>query len=182
MITSTVRQPSNLLMLASLFFASWVVHALAGEGSAFDVAGEVTHGPAGMIVAPDGSMIVSLHQSFETRERVIRIDSDGEWQPFPTSDISLGEGTSLASLDSVTGIRSNGRDIVWMLDSGRRGESIPKVVGWNLNEDRLHRVYHLPAPVTLNSSFLADLAIDPNGEFIYSADPASGDDGQRGGR
>ena len=52
--------------------------------------------------------------------------------------------------------------IVWMVDNGRRGESIPKLFAWNTKEDRLHRIIYLPPPTTLKTSFLDDLAIRPH--------------------
>lgn len=150
--------------------------AKAGEVG-LDVAAELMHGPSGLAVAPDNSLIVGLHQYFKTRERVIRVDRQGESVAFPTEEIGANDspGGTLV-LDAVMGVHGSDRGIVWMLDNGRRGEQMPKVVAWNFNEKKLHRVFHLPGPATIETSFVADFSIDSAETHAYIADPASGGD------
>ncbi len=151
-------------------------HLLAGEVT-LDVAAELMHGPSGLAVAPDNSLIVGLHQCFKTRERVVRVDRQGEAKAFPNVGIGAGEdGAGSLSLDAVMGIQGSAHGIVWMLDNGRRSEQVPKVVGWNINAKKLHRVFHLPHPATVDTSFVADLSVDGAETYAYIADPASGGD------
>lgn len=165
------------MLFAAAFFIALRLSAAAGDGTSIDVAAELMHGPGGMAVTPDGTMFVSLHQFFETRERVVKVDRLGEVTAFPNDEISTGQGsTTLPPLDSVMGVRDAGGGIVWMLDNGRRGESLPKLLAWNTGADRLHQIHYLPAPATLPTSFLADFAVDPSEPFLYVADPASGSD------
>ncbi len=125
----------------------------------------------------DGSLFFSLHQFYETRERVVRVDRGGEISAFPSEEISTGRlGDSLPTLDAVMGIRGGQGGMVWMLDNGRRGETLAKVVGWDPAINRLHQIRYLPSPATLPTSFVADFAVDPVEPFIYISDPASGDD------
>lgn len=127
-------------------------------------------------------MVISLHQYFQTRERVIRVDRNGNSAPFPNAEMSSGltspesRSCSEISLDSVMGIRAGSSGVMWMLDNGRRGECIPKVVGWNANSNSVHQLVYLPSPATTENSFLADMAISPDNNFVYIADPASGND------
>ncbi len=149
----------------------------AGDGTSLDVAAELMQGPAGMAVGADGSMYFSLHQYFETRERVVKIGRGGELTAFPTDAISTGQASApFPALDAVMGIRSGDGGVIWMLDNGRRGEVLPKVVGWHAGAGRLHQIHYLPGPATLPTSFLADLVVDPAEPFLYIADPASGSD------
>jgi sugar lactone lactonase YvrE len=63
-----------------------------------------------------------------------------------------------------------------MLDNGRRGESMPKIVAWDTKKDKLHKVIYLPPPATIPTSFVNDIALDPERPLLYVTDPAAGDD------
>ncbi|MEM7010941.1 MAG: L-dopachrome tautomerase-related protein [Verrucomicrobiota bacterium] len=161
--------------------AAMVLAWLSGGAIAdvkLDVAANLTQGPGGLTVAQDGSMVVSLHPYFETRERVIRIDRNGEWNPFPSVELGAGgqRGRNALAFDSVIAVRTDARGITWLLDNGRRGESVPKLVGWNANSNEIHKLIYLPAPATLDSSYLVDFVLDPAAAFAYIADPAGGED------
>ena len=153
-----------------------VVRGNAGEVS-LDVAAELMHGPSGLAVAPDNSLIVGFHQYFKTRERVVRVDRQGETVPFPNEEIGAFEGAGgSVALDAVMGVHGSDRGNIWMLDNGRRSEQMAKVVGWNFSEKKLHRVFHLPEPATIDSSFVADFTVDAAETHAYIADPAAGGD------
>jgi sugar lactone lactonase YvrE len=142
-----------------------------------DVAAELRHGPSGLAVAPDNSLIVGLHQYFKTRERVVRVDRQGETSAFPSPEVAARDTVEGAEvLDSVMGVHGGDRGIIWMLDNGRRAEQMPKVVGWHFSDRKLHRVFHLPEPSTIATSFVADFAVDSSETHAYIADPASGAD------
>ncbi|MEM9479011.1 MAG: L-dopachrome tautomerase-related protein [Verrucomicrobiota bacterium] len=127
-----------------------------------------------MTIAPDGSVILSLHQFQSTSERVVEIKTDERVLSFPNRYISRGDENPSLKLDSVLGLQIDKRGVVWMLDNGRRGETQPKLVAWNRRENKLHKVIYLPPPATVGVSFLNDLAIDPEHPFIYLSDPADG--------
>lgn len=165
---------TTILTVAAVFAG---VYAGFGADVKLDVAANLTQGPGGLAIAQDDEIIVSLHPYFQTRERAIRIDRNGEWVPFPT--VELGGGAAAASgiaLDSVMSVRIDADGIIWMLDNGRRSESTPKIIGWDPDEGREHRVIYLPRPITIDTSYLADFAIDPAEPFLYIADPAGGQD------
>ena len=138
-----------------------------------EVVAELNAPPGGICVTPKGEIIVSIHQFFRARERLVRIDRDGKVHPFP----SAGEGGETGlDLDSVLGLACDGNGVVWMLDNGRRGESIPKLVGWDTAENQLHRIIHLTEPATVAGSFVSGLTVDEEGTFAYITDPARGQD------
>ncbi len=176
-----IRLREGLAFLA-LLTAPLTVHA-GGEvpvhenGSAVSVAAELTHGPSGLAVMPDGSMLVAIHQHFRTRERMVRVDRGGESEAFPSMELNSGDrSSSPVVLDSVTGVRAADGGLVWLLDNGRRSEITPKLLAWHLGQNEVHRIFHLPPPVTLETSFLADFVLDPADAYAYLADPASGQD------
>jgi sugar lactone lactonase YvrE len=143
---------------------------------AVDVAAELKHGPSGLAVAPDGSLIVGIHQCFKAKERVVRVDRQRETTPFPSAEVGGGTEDGSLTLDAVMGIQAGPHGVIWMLDNGRRTEQTPKLVGWNAHAKKAHRVFHLPAPATVDSSFVADLAVDPAETHAYISDPAAGGD------
>lgn len=169
----------NLLRIGALTLAianAWVQVGTCSDVK-LDVAATLTQGPGGLSVIDDGGLVVSLHPFFETRERLIRIDRNGEWNPFPSIEMSSGEpGRNSIALDSVIAVHSAEDGTLWLLDNGRRSESTPKLIAWNLDKNEIRQVIYLPSPATIDTSFLADFAIDPAEPFIYIADPAGGQD------
>lgn len=135
----------------------------------------VAQGPGNLTVTPEGRILMSLHQFFEPRWRVVEVGEDGQLVPFPNAQWAAGEPQRY-SLDSVLGIQSDSRGRVWMLDNGMRSNRTPKLVAWDTASARLLRVIHLPAPATPEGAFVNDLAIDEQHSTIYIADPARGSD------
>ena len=163
--------------------AGWLLAFIAGvlsEGRAanvaLDVAVRLNQGPGGMALAPDGSLIVGIHPSFASRERVLKITRGGDIVPFPTVEMNFGGGAGQLTLDAVMGVQIGPNGVVWLLDSGRRGSQTPKIVGWNLHTEKLQKVIYLPPPATTDTSFLVDLAVNPDGPQLIVADPAAGAD------
>lgn len=173
-------RPSLCLCLALIAAATGIVvagaqFAGAGKGKLADAA-QVTHSPGGMTITPNGSIILSLHQFQKAVERVVEITPEGEVLSFPSPAISRGQEGAPFKLDAVLGLQCDKRGVVWMLDNGRRGETMPKLVGWDSGEGKLVKIIHLPGPATIPTSFLNDLAVDPEEPYVYITDPASGAD------
>jgi hypothetical protein len=143
-------------------------------GNGIEVVAEVDKGPGNITVTPDGRILISLHQFFGTEMRVAEVMPDGSLVPFPDAWWAVGFQSRLA-LNSVLGIQSDARGVVWMLDNGMRDGVIPKLVGWDTQSNRLERLITLPRPVTAENSFVNDLAVDRDHDAIYIADPAGGD-------
>ena len=143
-------------------------------GNGIEVVAEVDQGPGNITVTPDGRILISLHQFFGPEMRVAEVMPDGTLAPFPDAWWAVGFQSRLA-LNSVLGIQSDSRGVVWMLDNGLRDGVIPKLVGWDTQSNRLERLITLPRPVTAENSFVNDLAVDRDHDAIYIADPAGGD-------
>lgn len=132
--------------------------------------------PGGMTITPNGSVFLSLHQFLDYSVSVVEVTTKGEVRPFPRQSMSTVDGEGTLKLDSVLGLQSDKRGVVWMLDNGRRGETTPKLVAWDTKDDELAKVVYLPEPATIPTSFVNDLALDPEEPFIYISDPAAGKD------
>ncbi|MFK5922941.1 MAG: L-dopachrome tautomerase-related protein [Verrucomicrobiota bacterium] len=167
-----------LSILLSVFFLTTQAQAFPfGKKTAgIEESAQAPCGPGGMTITPSGSYIVSCHQFFNPEMKVMRLNKDGIWEPFPNRAMNTGEGNAPLVLDSVLGVECDKEGIVWMLDNGRRTEKQPKLVAWNTKKKRLHRVIPITEAALVETSFLDDLALDPEEPFIYLADPAGGDD------
>jgi sugar lactone lactonase YvrE len=159
--------------ISIICFASQPV--LAQVRSPLEVVAEMEIAPGNITVTPDGAIVTSLHQLFDPAQAVVEVRESGELLPFPDrawNDRTSGES---AMLDTVLGIQADPQGRVWMLDNGMRGQLTPKLVAWDTRGDRLDRVIYLPPPVTVDGSFVNDLAVDLTHNYIYIADPAPGD-------
>jgi sugar lactone lactonase YvrE len=132
--------------------------------------------PAGLTMVPNGHYLLSV--SFEQRpqNRIVEINKKGESKPFPNDSVSQAAPGDPLQLDSIEGMQADKNGIVWMIDHGRRSEIAPKVVAWDYDKGKLHRVIHLGTPAILPSSLLDDLVLDPETPYLYIGDPASGPD------
>ena len=165
------------LMLALLLPATaWAFPFGKKKNAGLEESAQAPCGPGGMTITPEGSYIISCHQFFDPNIKVMRLSKDGVWEPFPNREMNTGEGNSPLILDSVLGVECDKDGIVWMLDNGRRNEKPPKLVAWNTKRKKLHRVVPITEGALVETSFLDDLALDPQEPFIYLADPAGGQD------
>lgn len=173
----------NLLaaLAASLLFIVTCRDGLAGPEGAFksdliDQVFQFTLAPSSITASPDGGWILGVSQAERPLLRAVKVAKSGKVDPFPTDAMSEAAAGEALPLDAVQGLQLDGEGLVWMLDNGRRSESVPKIISWNAEKRRLVQVLHLGQPAIVPGSFLADLAVDPNEPFIYISDPASGAD------
>lgn len=142
-----------------------------------EVAARLIVPPGNITVSPDGRMFISLHQFFLPKSRVVELFKDGRIRPFPSAAYNEGDRSVPGGcLEAVLGIQADKYGLVWMLDNGMQRASIPKLVAWDTRNDRLARIIYLPDPATHPYSFVNDLAVDPDHNAIYIADPGSGPD------
>lgn len=123
---------------------------------------ELSVGPGNIAVTPDNRVFVSLHQFYSPASPVVEVKGN-EVIPFAES----------AKLDSVLGIRSDTRGLIWMLDNAMRNKGTRRLVVWNPTLNKLDRSIEL-TDVSPEDAFLNDFALDRNGEVAYIADPAGG--------
>lgn len=144
------------------------------NGNDLQETSQAPSGPGGMCILPTGEYIISCHQFFLPQQRVMKLDRKGDWVPFPNAEMNTPGSGAPVELDSVLGIASDPRGVVWMLDNGRRMDSPPKLVAWDTKRDEFHRVLPINAKSLSPRSFLKNLVIDPSAPFMYISDPADG--------
>lgn len=166
-------------MACALGLVSLISTSLAGTFSISENVEEVlqfTLAPAAITASSNGDWLVALDQREKPNLRAARILKSGEVIPFPDESMSTASPKARLPLDALEAIAVGQDGIVWMLDNGRRSEATPKLVGWNFDKDRLHRVVYLSPPAVIPSSFCTDLVLDPTAPYAYLADPANGQD------
>lgn len=132
--------------------------------------------PSAMISVSGNEWIVGMDQYEKPAMRAAKILKSGEVEPYPSPELNAAESTSGLSLDAVESVKLSSEGIAWLLDNGRRSETLPKLVGWDIAKNTLHRVIYLPPPAVIPGSFCSALALDPTAPFAYIADPANGKD------
>jgi sugar lactone lactonase YvrE len=139
----------------------------------FEVVAELNEAPGNITITPEGRIIVSQHQFYGPELRVVEVFPGGRTRPFPSDRWSRDIGPEGIGLGAVLGLRSDPGGVVWMLDNGG---APPRIVAWDTRAGALHRIIHLPPPVTIPGSFHNDLAVDPLHQAIYIADIAAAPD------
>jgi hypothetical protein len=147
---------------------------LGPEKAPFEIIAEFDQTPGNVTVSPHGRVFVSMHPFANPDVRVMEVLRDGTRRPYPNTQWAGPPDDSGVGIASIIGIRADPRGILWMVDAGDES-NVPKVIGWDLRTEQLHRVFHLPPPISRPGSFIQDLAIDLTHEQLYLADCYRGD-------
>lgn len=131
-----------------------------------EVVAELDQAPGNITVTPAGRIVMSLHQFYAPKLRVVTLDDSGKLVPFAAG----------AKVDSVLGIQADRDGVVWMLDNGMRSGKPRRVVGWDAERDRKVADIDL-GKAAPRDAFVNDLVVDRDHETIYVADPAGGANG-----
>jgi len=110
-------------------------------------------GPGGMCILPSGDYVVAFHQFFNPPFRVMKLDREKSWVPFPNAEMNTPGSGNPMLLDSVLGIASDARGIVWMLDNGRRSGTPPKLVAWDTKRNQHHKVIVIDGRLVITGSY-----------------------------
>ena len=79
----------------------------------------------------------------------------------------------MPGIQSALGLNTDGHGRLWVLDNG--GKSHPgRLLAFDLDRNTLDRVIYLAPPVTRETSFLNDIAIDTKHNAIYISDTGAG--------
>jgi sugar lactone lactonase YvrE len=119
-------------------------------------------------------VILSQHQFYDPGYSVVELKGADAVAPFPNREMNDRSRPGDLRLDSVLGIRTAPDGVVWMLDNGMRSGITPKLVGWDIHADRLHRLIYLPPPIAPKDQFVNDFAVDLDHRRIFISDPAGG--------
>jgi sugar lactone lactonase YvrE len=135
--------------------------------SSLNVLAELQQAPGNLTVTPDEQLVMSLHQFYNPPYPVAEYQN-GTVSPF------LPQGEDSPVTASVLGILSDSSGIVWILDNAMGTDRVPQLVGWDSQQNILHKTISL-ADVTPTGSFINDLRIDETTQTAFITDPAGGD-------
>lgn len=137
----------------------------------FETFATLQQAPGNIAITPDGRIIVSQHQFYNPTYRVVEVLADGSTRPFPNAEWASAPGPDGIGMQAVLGIHSDPVGVVWMLDNGSQP---PRLIGWDTRTDQLARVIPIPAPASVEGSFLNDFAVDMTNGAFYIADFGQG--------
>ncbi|MBZ0255768.1 hypothetical protein K8I31_06875 [bacterium] len=163
---------SNLFTILALLIAIPSFAADWEEGKyPYEVVAQLDQAPGNITVTPDGRILFSMMQFFETDLRA------GEWKDgsllsFPNDAWALGGDKNHVAFDTPLGIQSDPDGIVWVLDNAERGGTQQKLVAWDTKTNSLQKVIYICAPVVTEGSFLNDLSVDMTHKKIFMSDTA----------
>jgi sugar lactone lactonase YvrE len=136
-----------------------------GNTTTLEVIAELNQGPGNITVTPNGWILVSLHQFYDHNIRVARLHENAQLTPFAAA----------ANVNSVLGLQADANGVVWLLDNAMRNGTVRRLIGWHASGNRQVADIDLSS-VTTERAFLNDLAVDPERNTVYIADPAGNTD------
>lgn len=175
------RSAGQCTVALAIFTGLLTVPAIAAEKTAkAEIHARLDGAVGGITTLPDGRMVIGYHPFYEpaTKVAVLNASRDGA-TPYPNADwqsCARPDGSRKdpdTCLNWVLGLHTDANGILWMLDSGQAEPRItPKLVGWNTQRNRLERLIHLPAPVSIPESQHNDFVVDLRNNVIVIADEA----------
>jgi sugar lactone lactonase YvrE len=130
---------------------------------------ELMLSPGNITCTIEGRIFLSLHQFYSPRMTV------AEWKDGMLHSFPCQEEVERTDLKAVLGIQYDATNgYLWMLDNGVQSKYLPKIVAWDILQDKLARIIYLPPPITLSNSFINDLVIDQIRNVVYISDPIAG--------
>jgi sugar lactone lactonase YvrE len=123
--------------------------------------------PVGIAVAPGGRTFVSFSRAIdpEVPASVAEVGKDGSLVQFPAGFKQEKGAPAEDRLLSVQALWVDGRERLWMLDTGKVGTEpvaprAPKLVGYDLRKEQVVKTITFPPEVAGPDSFLNDLRVD----------------------
>ncbi|MCB4743971.1 MAG: major royal jelly family protein, partial [Sulfurovum sp.] len=96
-----------------------------------------------------GELVYSNHPFYAPKMRVMHYDAKTKKAtPYPNLAWNTPRKSDDLWFDSVLGIRSDSKGVIWILDMGQREGLTPKIVGWNTHTDSLEQIYYIPKPAS----------------------------------
>jgi sugar lactone lactonase YvrE len=130
--------------------------------------------PGNIAIGPDGRIFLSVHEFYGKSLRVVELHKDGTTTPYPNDNWAYAaQDRESGGLYGVLGLNVDQNGILWMLDISGENHA-GRLVGWDTQDEKLHRVIYLAKPVIKDNTFLNDLAIDLKHNAIYIADTGTG--------
>ncbi len=130
--------------------------------------------PGNLAISSEGRIFMSVHEFYGKDVRVVEVFKDGSVKPYPTPKMAAAlKSETSGGLNGVLGLNIDENGILWLLDA-QTADYAGRLIGWNTKTESLEKIIYLAKPITRDSSFLNDLAIDTKHNAIYIADSGAG--------
>ena len=124
--------------------------------------------PGNIAVSKDGRIFMSNHFFYGAEFKIVEVLKDGETKAYPDLEFSR-------TLNPVLGLIVDKNNILWMLETASGKDKAGRLIGWNIDSNKLHKMIYLALPNIPESSFLNDLAVDTKHQAVYITDTAQAD-------
>lgn len=114
-------------------------------------------------ISGDGRLFFTVHPASEATGATLLELTGDQPQPFPMAEAQ-------AMLESPLGLAVDAQNRLWVLDSGRHGFGQPKLVAFDLATGAVVHNHAFDPEVAGRGSFLHDLVVSADGQWIYIAD------------
>jgi sugar lactone lactonase YvrE len=163
----------GLCLCALVSLASCSRHRLNLLGTReLEVVAELDVTPGNMTISRDGRMFATVHGLRRGPAQLIEITGRTTWKSWPTKGWNRTPGKATDVLNSPLGVVVDHRDWLWVIDSGNflAKPLPPKVVAFDVKTGALKFRLDFPKAVAPRGSLLQDLAVSPDGRYLYIAD------------
>lgn len=138
--------------------------------AAFEIVATLDTAPGNIAVAPDGRIFFTFHPEGRPDGDKLVEWKDGKAIPFPGPEWQHGRGEGMPYFDTALGIRLDAKGRLWVIDHGFHGLRQPRLLAFDINTRALVAQVDFSREVAGRGSFLQDLAVDPEGRYVYIAD------------
>lgn len=117
-----------------------------------------------LAVAADGRVFFTVHPESRPTAHKLLVFKNGTFEPFPNASAQT------EYFDAVMGLKIDAKGRLWTLDHGQHGSGKPRLMAFDTTNGRQVFDYVFPKDVAPLGSFLQDLNVDAEGDYVYIAD------------
>ncbi len=169
--------PARILIHA-LFICSFFL--LTGDGWAagygrpeLQIVAQIKERPGNIAVAPNGRIFISVHPFDNPIYKVMELLPDGTTKPYPNEKWAAAPSAGGVGLSAVIHLKVL-KNLLYILDNGDK-RTQPKLMAWDIEKNKLYRIWYLPAHVNTVQSFHQDFVLTPDGKSAFIADMGQAD-------
>ena len=163
----TTKWAALVLGVAALSSGAWAQQPPASPGgAALSQVATFEHVPVGVAASSDGRVFLAFSRAIDPKEPISVAElKDGKPVPFPRGFKQEDGAPAADRLLSVQSVYVDGKDRLWILDTGKVGTNpvkpgSPKLIGYDLKRERVVTTVRFPASVAGATSFLNDVRVD----------------------
>lgn len=121
--------------------------------------------PANIAVSQQGRVFMSTHLAYGPKLKVVELLPDGAYRKYPDTDF-------FPPINGVLGAIVDKHDIFWFLDTIWGKDGMGRVIGWDINKNKLHKIFYIARPIVNDAYILNDMAVDRDNDAIYISETA----------